>query len=215
MMPWSASHASETVSTRRDPLHDGAMARVVFLRGVNVGGQRRLRPLLLARKLKAYDVVNVGAQGTFVVKRAARLAELRSAFRRHLPFEADVMICDGREVLRLVAQDPFRHEAARRDRMRFVSVLARAARVHPALPLSLPAKGPWLVRVQGKEGRFVFGVYRRQMKTIGALGQLDDVFGARATTRSWGTISAIAGIVAGCQPQRTASRVSKGNPRRA
>jgi uncharacterized protein (DUF1697 family) len=39
--------------------------------------------------------------------------------------------------------------------------------------------------------RFVFGEYRRHMKTIGYLGQLDRLFGGRATTRNWNTIMAI------------------------
>ena len=34
--------------------------------GVNVGGHRTFRPTILARELSAYDVVNVGAAGTFV-----------------------------------------------------------------------------------------------------------------------------------------------------
>jgi hypothetical protein len=42
------------------------MALIVFLRGVNVGGHRTFRPTILARELSAYDVVNVGAAGTFV-----------------------------------------------------------------------------------------------------------------------------------------------------
>ena len=42
------------------------MALLVFLRGMNVGGHRRLRPAALARELAAYDVVNVGAAGTAI-----------------------------------------------------------------------------------------------------------------------------------------------------
>ena len=38
----------------------------------------------------------------------------------------------------------------------------------------------------------MFGVCRRQMKAIGYLAQLDRLFNARATTRSWNTIAAIA-----------------------
>lgn len=171
------------------------MAVVVFLRGVNVGGRRRLRPRLLADELASLDVVNVGAQGTFVARRAASPARVRSAFARRLPFEADVIVCAGRELSRWAAEDPFRHVPVRADRVRFVSILASAARLRPALPLTLPAKGPWLVRVLGRRGRFVFGVYRRQMKTIGVLGKLDGLFGARATTRGWGTILAVVRIL--------------------
>jgi uncharacterized protein (DUF1697 family) len=37
----------------------------------------------------------------------------------------------------------------------------------------------------------VFGVYRRHMKTIGYLGQIDKLYGVPATTRNWNTIIAI------------------------
>jgi hypothetical protein len=42
------------------------MALIVFLRGVNVGGHRTFRPSIVARELNDYDVLNVGAAGTFV-----------------------------------------------------------------------------------------------------------------------------------------------------
>ena len=44
------------------------MALVVFLRGVNVGGHKTFRPSLVANELSDFDVVNVGAAGTFVVR---------------------------------------------------------------------------------------------------------------------------------------------------
>ena len=54
------------------------MALVVFLRGVNVGGHRTFRPSLLAQELKQYDVVNVGAAGTFVVRRPGASSRFRT-----------------------------------------------------------------------------------------------------------------------------------------
>ena len=65
----------------------------------------------------------------------------------------------------------------------------------PRLPLRLPAKGKWLLKVLACEGRFVVGVHRRHVKVIGYLGALDGIFGARATTRNWNTIVAIAAVL--------------------
>jgi len=42
---------------------------------------------------------------------------------------------------------------------------------------------------------FRFGVYRRHIKTIGYLGQIDKLFGAPATTRSWNTILSVLRIL--------------------
>ena len=113
------------------------MSLVVFLRGVNVGGHRTFRPSILARQLRAFDVVNVGAAGTFVVRNPGSRTKLRAALLRKLPFEAVVVLCDGRDVVRLTADDPFGAKGSRVGVVRFVSVFATAGRV-PALPFSLP-----------------------------------------------------------------------------
>jgi uncharacterized protein (DUF1697 family) len=83
------------------------MALVVFLRGVNVGGHRTFRPSVLAREMSDYDLVNVGAAGTFVVRKPGSRAKFRSVLLRKLPFETDVVLCDGRDLLRLEAENPF------------------------------------------------------------------------------------------------------------
>lgn len=61
--------------------------------------------------------------------------------------------------------------------------------------MALPSCGEWLVRLVGSERQFVFGMYRRHMKTIGYLGQIDKLYGAAATTRNWNTIVAILRIL--------------------
>ena len=173
------------------------MALVVFLRGVNVGGHRTFRPSILARELSAFDVVNVGAAGTFVVRKAGSRAKFRAALRRKLPFETTVVVCDGRDLMRLETENPFGTVPSRADVVRFVSILSKAGPVHAAVPIRLPPSGRWLVRVVASQKQFVFGVYRRHMKTIGYLGQLDKLFGGRATTRNWNTIVAIVRILKG------------------
>ena len=76
-----------------------------------------------------------------------------------------------------------------------MSLLSRTPRLAPPLPLTLPSQGQWLLRVLARDGRFVIGEYRRQMKAIGHLGTLDRLFGASATTRNWNTITAIAKVL--------------------
>jgi len=173
------------------------MALVVFLRGVNVGGHRRFRPSVVAKKLRGYGVVNVGATGTFVVRRAGSRAKLRAELARLLPFETQIVLCDGRDLLRLETENPFGSEPPRPDVVRFMSILSRAGGPRPSLPICLPADGPWFVRLLASEKQFVFGVYRRHMKTIGYLGRLDKLFGAPATTRGWSTILSVTRILRG------------------
>lgn len=179
------------------------MALVVFLRGVNVGGHRRLRPSSVARRLSTYDVVNVGAAGTLVVRKPGSKAKFHGALLRRLPFEAEVVLCDGRDLLRLVRENPFRTQPSTADAVRFVSILSKAVRLVPSFPISLPPDGEWFVRVIASKNRFVLGVYRRHMKTIGYLGQIDKLFGVPVTTRNWNTILAVARILKGKEKKAT------------
>ena len=118
------------------------MALVVFLRGVNVGGHRTFRPSVLARELSKYDVVNVGAAGTFVVRKPQSRAKFRAALLPKLPFEADVMLCDGRDLLRLETTNPFGTQPSPPDVVRFVSILSKAGAVRASLPVSLSLRWP-------------------------------------------------------------------------
>ena len=172
-----------------------SMALVVFLRGVNVGGHRRFRPSIVARELSDYDVVNVGAAGTFVVRKPGSRAKFRNVLLAKLPFQAEVVLCDGRDLIRLENANPFGAGPFSPDVVRFVSILSKAGEVRASLPIAFPSSGEWLVRVLASKGQFVFGVYRRHMRTIAYLGQIDKLYGAPATTRNWNTILAIVRIL--------------------
>jgi uncharacterized protein (DUF1697 family) len=169
------------------------MALVVFLRGANVGGHRTFRPSALAKELSAYDVVNVGAAGTFVVRNPGPREKFLAELRRKLPFETEIMVCEGRDVLRIETRNPFGTKTSAQV-VRFVSVLSKAGGA-PSKAVKLPEEGAWLVRIIGAKNQFVFGEYRRHMKTIGYLGQLDKLCGAPVTTRNWNTMNAIARIL--------------------
>src|SRR5437879_12643832 len=117
------------------------MALVVFLRGVNVGGHRTFRPSLLAKELSNYDVVNVGAAGTFVVRKPGSRATFRAALLRKLPFEAEVVLCDSRDLIHLETENPFGTAPSRPEVVRFVSILSKAGRVRVSMPITLPPSG--------------------------------------------------------------------------
>jgi uncharacterized protein (DUF1697 family) len=171
------------------------MALVVFLRGVNVGGHRTFRPSILARELSGYHVLNVGAAGTFVVCKPGSRARFCAALARKLPFEAEIVLCEGGDLLRLETENPFGRRPSPRNVVRFVSILSKTGGVRASLPVTFPSGGEWLVRVIASKGPFVFGVYRRHMKTISYLGQIDKLYGVPATTRNWNTIIAIMRIL--------------------
>src|SRR5262249_18888735 len=172
-----------------------SMALIVFFRGINVGGHRAFRPSVLAKELGIYDAVNVGAAGTLVVRKPGLRAKFLAELRRKLPFEATITCCDGSDLIRLEMDNPFGTEPPPANVVQFISILSEARRRRVSLSIALPEGGEWLVRIIGSKNRLVYGVYRRHMKTIGYLGQIDKLFGAQATTRSWNTILSVVRIL--------------------
>jgi len=171
------------------------MRWVVFLRAVNVGGTNRCQPALIAKQLVKFGVVNIGAVGTFVVREDVSESTLRAAIAKKLPFKCEIMICPARDIVKLTSTDPFARQPSGPDITRFVSVLHKRPRALPALPLSLPSDDDWLLKIIAIEGRFVLGLYRREMKAIGYLGKIEKKFGVAATTRNWNTIQKVAQIL--------------------
>lgn len=171
------------------------MALVVLLRGVNVGGHRTFRPAALAKQLEHLDAINIGAAGTLVIRQPITRVQLREELARRLPFVAEIVICQGREIVRLMSHNPFADQRVRPDIVRFVSVLSQRPRSAPSTPMTFPSRGTWLVKILARDNRFVFGVYRRHLKVISYLGTLDRLFGVPVTTRNWNTITSIAQVL--------------------
>jgi hypothetical protein len=141
--------------------------------------------------LSDYDVVNIGAAGTFVVRKPLGEAKVRREFTSRLPFKAEIMICEGRDLMNMASTDRFPGIPTRPDIVRFVTVLGSSDYALPALPISFAPKGEWLLKIIGVQDRFLFGAYRRHMKVVGYLGQIDKLCGVSATTRNWNTITTI------------------------
>ncbi len=103
-----------------------------------------------------------------------------------------MVLCEGADVLALENRSPFQRLAVDPDHVRFVSIaLGSSPGRLPAMPFGIPSNDDWYVRIVGQENPFIFGVYRRHMKTISYLGQIDKALGAPVTTRNWNTIEAV------------------------
>jgi uncharacterized protein (DUF1697 family) len=169
-----------------------AMAHVVFLRAVNVGGTNRCQPAQIAKQLAKFEIINIGAVGTFVVRKDVSESTLRAAFAKKLPFKCEIMICPARDIIKLTSKDPFSRQLSGPDITRFVNVLHKRLRTVPPLPLALPSDDDWLLKIIAIQDRFVLGLYRRQMKAISYLSKIEKQLGVPATTRNWNTIQKVA-----------------------
>ena len=173
------------------------MRWVVFLRAVNVGGANRCQPASIAKQLAKFGVVNIGAVGTFVVREDVRESTLRAAIAKKLPFKCEIMICPARDLMRLAAKDPFSRQPSGANIVRFVSVLAKPPGVRFDLPQTFTASSArtWLLKIIAIQGRFVLGLYRREMKAISYLGKIEKLLGVPVTTRNWNTIEKVVRIL--------------------
>jgi uncharacterized protein (DUF1697 family) len=172
---------------------DAQMASVVFFRAVNVGGHQAFKPAQLAKEIAGFDVVNIGAAGTLVVRGNASPAELRDEILRRLPFQPELMICSAKEVLDLVHSRPFQAAATGKDLGHFVSVLLKAPQVKPKLPLEQPPGAGWEVRIVTVIGRFALSVRRLGQTYSNAV--VEKQFGVPATTRNWNTMVAVGEVL--------------------
>lgn len=172
------------------------MPSVVFLRGVNVGSNNRFQPSALAKQLASYEVINVGAAGTFVVKGEVSATRLRSEILRQLAFKPEVLICPADEIISLAKSEPFKHEKLSRETRAFLTVVARKANDPPKLPLYAPNKADWEVKVLRISGSAALSLWRPMGNRILYPNEVvEKALGAPSTTRSWNTIEKVLKIL--------------------
>jgi len=165
------------------------MSSVVFFRAVNVGGHQKFQPGKLADELAEFDVLNFGAAGTFLVRGNVSQTKLHDAILRRLPFKPELMICPARDVLALNRGKWFGDAPIGKDVGRFISVLQKAPRAKPQLPIEQPAGQKWEVRLVAITGRFVLSVRRLGQTYSNAV--VEKHLGIPATTRNWNTLETI------------------------
>jgi uncharacterized protein (DUF1697 family) len=166
------------------------VALVVFLRGVNVGRHRRFLPAALAKAMADFGVVNIGAVGTFVVKKPVGAAAFRAELVKRLPFETEIMICTGSEILALEKSEPFSDPPAGKDVRELVTILAKKPKSLPKLPIRWPEGKDWQVDFFGIDGRFAFTFWRPDPRRLIYPNSVvaEKTLEIPGTTRSWSAI---------------------------
>lgn len=169
------------------------MPSVVFLRGINVGGNKSFKPSALAKALSEHDVVNIGAAGTFVVRSRINQTDLRRAIEKQLPVDAEIIIRPAKEIINLVEADPFAKRKSGDGIKHYATVLARTPRADaPKPPITTPDGSNWQVRIFDRRERFALSEHRRVGKKLVYPNEVvEKQLGVPATTRNWNTIQKI------------------------
>ncbi|HEV3338792.1 MAG TPA: hypothetical protein VG125_00500 [Pirellulales bacterium] len=171
------------------------MAMIVLLRGANVGG-RRFSPKAVEAALADLEVVNVGAAGTFVVRKRVAEKVLRARIEAELPFSpAPMIVVKDRELVSALRAGG--SIGGPPDAKRFATAMESAPGAAPELPIEAPSAANWGVRVVAISGRFALGV-RRRVDVTGVYPNevVERAFGVAATTRDWPTMEKLAKLLA-------------------
>ena len=175
------------------------MARVVFLRAVNVGGTNRCQPALIAKQLARFDIVNIGAVGTFVVRENVSESTLRKIIAVQLAkafgVKCEIMICPAKQIIDLSKENPFNGETGN-DIDAHVTILAKRPATLPKLPIYAPSVDNWEIKISGVVGTAVLCLRRRVKEGRLYPNQIvEKQFSIPGTTRSWNTIEKVAKIL--------------------
>lgn len=165
-------------------------SKVVFFRAVNVGGHQKFQPASLARELSQFDIVNIGAAGTFVVRKSVPEAVLQKEILRRLSFQPELMICPAHEVIALADTPGFKDAADTHSAQRFITVLSEAPPAATALPPDQSDSVQYEVRIVAISGRFVLTLRRPGARHY-SNAIVENRLGISGTTRNWNTFTAI------------------------
>jgi uncharacterized protein (DUF1697 family) len=170
----------------------------VFVRGVNTG-DRTLRTGEFARGFTAFEIVNIGAAGTFVAFGTPSLSALRAAIQNRLPFPAEVLIASDREVKELIRTQPFGRDPPLSGVRRAVTVINSKPAKSPSLPLQRPGGAAWELRILALHGHFVLSETRRlnPKRVVYPNEVVEKEYGVPATTRWWETLGQVHALLTG------------------
>jgi len=174
---------------------------VALLRGVNVGGHRKI-PMadlraLAARHGLAAPVTHL-ASGNLVFSSAAPAPALATTLRDALADELGVpdvvvLLRDRDDLDAIIAANPFPDAVAAPSRL-FVHFLADAPRPEAALALAAAASAPEVAAVRGREAylHLPVGAGASKLPT-----RLERLLGVTATARNWNTVLALRALLGG------------------
>ncbi len=173
---------------------------VALLRGVNVGGHRKvsmtdLRDLL--QRMGFVDPQSLGQSGNLIFKgtkeASAHLERLLEAEAgKRLGLKTDFIVRTSDEWKAAIAHNPFRKEAASDPAHLLVMFLKQPSDKKGVQALRNATAGPEIFHIEGKQGYIVYprGIAGSRLTTA----LIDRKLGTQSTGRNWNTVLKIAAL---------------------
>src|SRR5512145_967705 len=171
-------------------------AYVALLRGINVGGHKRVSMDRLRQAFESLGFQNVStllASGNVVFhapaqSRAALIRKIEAGLKRSLGHEISVILRTPEELRALAGLNPFRAIRVTPQTRLFVTFLAEKPRTRLKIPYLSPDKSYRILRRTRGELCSVLTVGPQWAKNLRQMDILEKEFGKRITTRSWSTV---------------------------
>lgn len=173
---------------------------VAFLRGINVGGHKKISMADLKKAFESLGFRNVRtvlASGNVVFEARGKDRALADTIAARLEqvfgFPVNVVLRTLKELRAIIDSDPFKGAPSGPDAKLYVTFLAQKTPGRSRLCLPEGAKGVRIVRVAPGE---VFSVIRLSADagTPDLMAFLESAFGKEVTTRNWQTVLKLTGV---------------------
>lgn len=173
------------------------MRYVILLRGINVGGHKKV-PMATLREVLTQagfsDVKTLLASGNVVLESPKKsISDLENRISALLEaafgFTIPVLVRTGEDILNIIREDPFQDIEVHKDIRFYVTFLKK----DPENPIEAPwASAEGSYRILAVKDRMLLSVLDvSQKKTVDAMQEQGNALGKEITTRNWNTVMKI------------------------
>jgi uncharacterized protein (DUF1697 family) len=172
---------------------------IALLRGINVGGNKKIKMAELRELLTSLGLENVttvlasgnaawDAEGDDT---AAMQAAIEHGIQAAFGFSVDIIVMPREQVERLVASDPFKGVQVTEDTRLYVTFLPAPTKAHLEIPYHAPTQDFTILSVTDKAVCSVLTLSPTS-RTVDSMSILEQEFGKNITTRNWNTVIKLA-----------------------
>ena len=119
--------------------------------------------------------------------------QISTQLEKEFGFPIPVLLRKGQDILKTIAQDPFKEIETHKDLRLYVTFLNNSLKERPLLPWVSQDRSFQIIGAEDKELYSILDVSRS--KTTDAMNHLEKTYGKDITTRNWNTLTKIAGLL--------------------
>lgn len=174
---------------------------VLLLRGINVGGHKKVPMIELKKMMVDLGFENVKTllnSGNVVFetkkeKESVLLQKIGEALENTFGFKVNLMLRTDKEIQKIIHLAPFKNTVVDKDIRLYISFLSEATNSKLVLPYSSAENDFQIVQ---KTEREVFSMVNvKTFRTVDAMKFLKKEFGKDLTTRNWNTVLKIGALI--------------------